>query len=172
MSKIRNIALVLATAALSLGALSLHAQQTTFRATLTGAANLPEPIETKAEGELQLTLSPDGKKLSYTLSVKDLVNAAAADLHLGPASANGPLVAKLFPRGGTAKKGAFTGVLAEGTITGADLTGPLTGAPLSDLIEEMRSGNTYCNIHTNDGMEPPNSGPGDYRLGEIRGQIQ
>ena len=51
MSKIRNIALVLAAAALSLGAPSLHAQQATFRATLTGAANVPEPIETKAEGE-------------------------------------------------------------------------------------------------------------------------
>ena len=172
MSKIRNIALVLATATLSLGALSLHAQQSTFRATLTGAAHLPEPVVTNAEGQLELTLSPDGKKLSYKLTVKDLINAAAADLHLGPSSANGPLVAKLFPRGGGPKTGSFNGVLAEGTITSSDLTGPLTGAPLSDLIEEMRAGNTYCNIHTNDGKEPPNSGPGDYRLGEIRGQIQ
>jgi hypothetical protein len=28
------------------------------------------------------------------------------------------------------------------------------------------------NVHTSDGMDPPNSGPGDYRLGEIRGQIK
>jgi hypothetical protein len=48
----------------------------------------------------------------------------------------------------------------------------LAGSPLSDLIEEIRGGNAYANVHTNDGVDPPNSGPGDYRLGEIRGQIQ
>jgi hypothetical protein len=158
---------------LALLAFGLNAQDTTFRAKLTGAAHLPEPVVTKAEGDLVLSLSPDGKKLSYTVTVKDLQNAAAADLHLGPATANGPLVVKLFPRGGaSAKKGSFSGTLAEGNITAADLTGPMTGASLADLVAEIRTGNTYVNIHTSDGMDPPNSGPGDYRLGEIRGQIQ
>ena len=59
----------------------------------------------------------------------------------------------------------------EGTITAANLVGPLAGHPLSDLIAEMRAGNTYTNVHTNDGVAPPNTGPGDFPGGEIRGQI-
>src|SRR5207249_402096 len=34
------------------------------------------------------------------------------------------------------------------------------------------SGNAYVNVHTNDGMAPPNSGPGDFPGGEIRGQLR
>ena len=52
---------------------------------------------------------------------------------------------------------------------------PSTGDLASSLdiaVEEIRAADTYANVHTNDGLDPPNSGPGDYRLGEIRGQIQ
>ena len=59
----------------------------------------------------------------------------------------------------------------KGTLDAGDLIGPLTGAKLEELIEQIQEGNTYCNVHTNDGTDPANSGPGDYRLGEIRGQI-
>jgi len=146
--------------------------ETTYTVKLTGKAQLPAPIETPAEGELSLVVSADGRSIRYVLTVKDLENASAADLHLGPTVANGPLVAKLFPVGNAApKKGPFSGVLAQGTIDAADLIGPLAGGSLSELTEQMAAGNAYCNVHTNDGKDPPNSGPGDYRLGEIRGQI-
>jgi len=149
-----------------------QAAEATYTAKLTGGAHVPDPITTTAEGDLQLVVSADGRSISYVVTVKDLVNAAAADLHLGPPGANGPLVAKLFPVGGAApKKGPFSGVLAKGTLDAGDLIGPLTGAKLEELIEQIQDGNTYCNVHTSDGMDPPNSGPGDYRLGEIRGQI-
>jgi len=148
------------------------AAEVTYRATLTGTANVPDPIDTRASGELELVVSADGRSIGYVLTVKDIENAAAGDLHLGPAGANGPLVAKLFPVGGAApKKGPFSGVLAKGTLDAGDLIGALTGAKLEELIEQIRDGNAYCNVHTNDGTDPPNSGPGDYRLGEIRGQI-
>jgi hypothetical protein len=49
---------------------------------------------------------------------------------------------------------------------------PITVADLEELLEQVRAGSAYLNVHTNDGVEPPNSGPGDYRLGEIRGQIK
>lgn len=149
-----------------------QAAEATYTAKLTGGAHVPDPITTTAEGDLQLVVSADGRSISYVVTVKDLVNAAAADLHLGPPSANGPLVAKLYPVGGAApKKGPFSGVLAKGTLDASDLIGPFTGAKLEELIEQIRDGNAYINVHTNDGMDPPNSGPGDYRLGEIRGQI-
>jgi hypothetical protein len=134
---------------------------------------VPDPIKTDATGELRLVVSDDGRKVRYVLTVKDILNPAAADLHIGPANANGPLVVKLFPVGGAAaKKGPFSGVLAEGTFDASDLVGPLTGAELEELLEQVRIGSAYVNVHTNDGTDPPNSGPGDYRLGEIRGQVQ
>lgn len=171
MYRTKSLVTALAVALLGLAGPAQGAE-TTYTAKLTGAAHVPDPITTTAEGELQLVISADGRSISYVVTVKDLVNAAAADLHLGPPGANGPLVAKLFPVGGAApKKGPFTGVLAKGTVDAGDLIGPLTGAKLEELIEQIRDGNTYCNVHTNDGMDPPNSGPGDYRLGEIRGQI-
>jgi hypothetical protein len=35
----------------------------------------------------------------------------------------------------------------------------------------MRAGLTYVNVHTSDAVEPPNSEPGDFPGGEIRGQL-
>ncbi len=62
-------------------------------------------------------------------------------------------------------------MLAHGTFTAANLIGPLTGHPLSDLIAALSTGGAYANVHTNDGVAPTNSGPGDFPGGEIRGQI-
>ena len=63
-------------------------------------------------------------------------------------------------------------MLAKGTITEDDLVGPLAGADLDALLAQMRAGNTYVNVHTNDGDGTPNEGPGDFPGGEIRGQIE
>jgi hypothetical protein len=173
MLTIRRIWIPLAGAALALGALSGQAAESSFSAKLTGASELPEPTQSKAEGELKLVVSDDGKKISYTLSVQNIRNPVEGDIHLGPDTANGPLVVKLFPvHGAAAKKGEFSGVLAEGTITAADLIGPLLGSQLSDLIEQIAAGNAYTNIHTNDGVGAANTGPGDLQRGEIRGQIK
>lgn len=169
----RRICIPLATAVLALAVNTLHAEDLHFGASLTGAAQLPEPTKSKATGEVNFTVQEGGKKIAYTLTVTNLQNAATAELHLGSPNMNGPGVVKLFPvRGATARKGDFSGVLAEGTITAADLVGPLLGSPLADLVDQMREGSAYVNIHTNDGVDPPDSGPGDYRKGEIRGQIE
>jgi hypothetical protein len=163
----------LVAAALALAAASASSAETTYTAKLSGSEHVPDAVATDATGDLQLVVSADGRKVRYVVTVKDLLNPAAADMHLGPAGANGPLVVKLFPVGGAApKKGPFSGVLAQGTFDASDLIGPLTGADLEELLEQVRAGSAYINVHTNDGVDPPNSGPGDYRLGEIRGQIK
>lgn len=160
-------------AALLLGTSPAAVADATFSAELSGANNVPDPIATPASGRLELTVSPNGQSVSYVLTVKDLDNVAAGDLHLGPPGANGPLVVKLFPgKGAAPKKGTFSGVLAQGTFDAGDLTGPMTGAKLGELLDQIREGNAYVNVHTSDGQDPPNSGPGDYRLGEIRGQLK
>ncbi len=123
----------------------------------------------KAAGQATFTLSPDGTSLDYRLIVANLDNPVAAHIHVGPPGVNGPVVALLFsapPAGGTAN-----GVIAEGTITAANLTGPLLGQPFSALVEALNSGNAYVNVHTNDGVPPTGTGPGDLPGGEIRGNF-
>ena len=141
-----------------------------FGAHLTGDNEVPAR-ETLAQGQAIFHLSKDGNSLEYRLIVANIDNVVASHIHVGAAGVNGPVVAFLagpFPAGG----GRTDGVLAEGTITAANLTGPLAGHPLSHLIDAMRAGNTYVNVHTNDGVAPTNTGPGDFPGGEIRGQIK
>ena len=173
MLTLRRIWIPVATAAIALGSVALHAEDLQFVAELSGAAQLPDPTTSKATGQCVLVVQDGGKKISYTLTVTDLSNPTTSELHLGGKSMNGPAIAKLFPvHGATAKKGPFSGVLAQGTITASDLQGSMQGSSLSDLVDELKAGNAYVNIHTNDGVDPPNSGPGDYRTGEIRGQFE
>lgn len=53
----------------------------------------------------------------------------------------------------------LTGVLARGTTSAAEVV-PSAASSLEELLELMRSGGTYVNVHTN-----------AYPNGEIRGQI-
>jgi hypothetical protein len=62
-------------------------------------------------------------------------------------------------------------VLAEGTITEADLINELADMTIADLVAAIKAGNTYVNVHTNDGVGAINTGPGDVPGGEVRGQI-
>ena len=145
------------------------AHPTQYVATLSGAQEVPARA-TPARGTAVFQLSADGTELTYRLIVANIHNVVAAHIHLGTADVNGPVVAFLYgnqPPGG----GRSDGVLATGTITAADLTGNLDGRPLSELIDAMASGGAYVNVHTNDGVAPTNTGPGDFPGGEIRGQI-
>jgi len=140
-----------------------------FSATLSGAEEVPARA-TPATGSAVFDLNASGTALHYRLDVRDIQNPFAAHIHVGAPGVNGPIVAHLFD--GSPGSGPFSGTLSEGTITAADLTGPLAGHPLSDLIAAMVAGDTYTNVHTNDGIDPPNTGAGDFPGGEIRGQNQ
>jgi hypothetical protein len=166
-------ALISLVAAAACCAIPAQAAESVFKANMDGAQCLPEPIKTTATGTVELRLSADGKKVNYKVTLDKLLNPSQADLHFGNASQNGQVVAKLWPQGNAAaRRGEFTGVLVEGSFDASDLVGPMTGSPMSDLLDEIRAGNTYVNVHTYDGMDPPYSGPGDYRIGEIRGQLK
>ena len=126
---------------------------------------------TQARGNLVLGLSDDGLTLSYKLIVANITNVVAAHIHVGAAGTNGPVVLFLFGPAAPAG-GRVDGILSQGTATAANLTGTLAGQPLSALIDAIRAGNAYVNVHTNDGVDPPNTGPGDFPGGEIRAQIR
>ena len=154
-------------------AIPAHGADGTFTAVMDGAQCLPDAIQTPATGTVELRLSADGKKIDYKVTVNKLLNPSQADLHIGAASQNGQVAVKLWPPGNASgKRGEFTGVLAEGSFDAGDFIGPMTGSTIAEFIEEIRAGNTYVNVHTNDGVAPANTGPGDFPGGEIRGQIR
>jgi hypothetical protein len=132
--------------------------------------------ESQARGSAVFQLSADGSALDYHLNMANIENAFMAHIHSAAAGANGPVVAWLYPSTtvapGPLGSGRFDGVAATGTITAANLLGPLAGQRLSALVSLLENGGAYVNVHTNDGVAPTNSGPGDFPGGEIRGQIE
>ena len=133
------------------------------------------PNASLAQGQAIFRVSDDGSSVEYKLIAANIDNAFMAHIHLAAAGVNGPIVVWLFPSTapvpGPAGAGRFDGVLAQGTFTAANLVGPLLGHPLSEVLAAMRSGGAYVNVHTNDGIPPANTGPGDLPGGEIRGQL-
>ena len=131
---------------------------------------------TNAQGQAIFRVSDDGQSVDYKLIAANIDNAFMAHIHRGPAGTNAPIVVWLFPSTavspGPLGAGRLDGVIAEGTITAANFIGPLAGQPMSALLAAISSGNAYVNVHTNDGVSPTNTGPGDFPGGEIRGQVE
>ena len=130
---------------------------------------------TNAQGQAIFHLSEDGSGLDYKLIASNIDNAFMAHIHMAAAGVNGPIVVWLFPSTtpspGPPGSGRHDGVLAEGTIRAANFVGPLAGQPLSTLVAALDSGNAYVNVHTNDGVGDPNTGPGDFPGGEVRADV-
>ncbi|HEX6307457.1 MAG TPA: CHRD domain-containing protein [Longimicrobiales bacterium] len=132
-----------------------------FMTHATGSEEVP-PNDSQAQGEAQFRMSADGSTLHYRLIVANVENVTQSHIHLAPAGSNGGIVVWLYPSAPPAQliPGRFQGLLAEGDITADDLVNALAGAELEDLLDEIRAGNAYVNVHTS--QFPP---------GEIRGQL-
>jgi len=143
------------------------ARTTMYSAQLSAAEEVPSNAS-PATGQATYTLSTDGQTLHYKLTVTNITNPVMAHIHTGAKGVNGPVVLPLF--NGPVASGVKNGTLIEGDATAAQLTGPLAGKTMADLLAEMDAGNTYSNIHTNDGKDPAGTGVGDLAAGEIRGQ--
>ncbi|MDX1638190.1 MAG: CHRD domain-containing protein [Balneolaceae bacterium] len=138
--------------------------QRNYRTHLSGKTEVPEPVDTKAQGEAIFKLSKDGSYISYKLIVANIENVFMAHIHLAPEGVNGPVGVWLYPGDGPPPQlieGTTNGILAEGVIMVDDLTGPLAGNDsLEQLLDAMQNGGAYVNVHT---TQNP--------AGEIRGQI-
>ncbi len=128
-----------------------------FRANLSGDAEVPS-VDTRARGEVNLSVNDAETQLHYELRVANIEDITQAHIHRGAAGEVGPVVVFLF--GFIGEGVTRNGLLAANTRTSADLIGPLAGEPLSALIDQIRSGNAYVNVHTVDNP-----------TGEIRGQL-
>jgi hypothetical protein len=125
---------------------------------------------TLAQGQATFHLSKDGTELHYKLNVANIENVVAAHIHCNAVGVNGPVGVTLF--GAAPAGGRVDGTLAEGTITAPDPGNACGWTDLAAVVAAMQSGNTYTNVHTNDGVAPTNTGPGDFPGGEMRGQIR
>ncbi|MGH9261942.1 MAG: CHRD domain-containing protein [Acidimicrobiales bacterium] len=165
----RTIVLVL-TAAFAVLALAPTATAgENFVAPLSGDEEVPAR-DTHGVGVATFKLREDGTALLFKINVANIDNVVAAHIHCGAVGVNGPVGVTLF--GGTAGAGVTNGTLAEGTITAADAINGCGWTSLASVLAAIESGNTYVNVHTNDGVAPPNTGPGDFPGGEIRGQVR
>jgi hypothetical protein len=141
-----------------------------------GTFEVPAHEDSQGQGQAIFHLSEDGSSLEYKLIASNIDNVFMAHIHANVPGQNGPIVLWLYPtttpnQPADPGAGRTDGVLVTGTATAANLTGPLTNHSLSDLIALMDNGGAYVNFHTNDGVAPPNTGPGDFPGGEIRGDI-
>lgn len=133
-----------------------------FSARLSGAEEVPA-VDTRARGTAVFVLARDGQSLDYRLNVAGIDDVMMAHIHLAPAGVNGGVVVWLYPSAPPPQliPGRSSGPLARGTITADDLVGSLAGQSLEALLDALRSGGAYVNVHTS-------AWPG----GEIRGQIR
>lgn len=136
----------------------------TFSATLSGSNEVPA-VKTDAGGEAAFNVPSGKQELHYELTVHDVKGVTMAHLHMAPAGENGPIVVWLYPSPTEKKEklieGVTDGKLVEGTVTAADFVGPLKGAPFGDLIDKIKQGDIYVNVHTTQNPD-----------GELRGKIQ
>jgi CHRD domain len=163
--------LTLATALLSVGFIaacggskSTQPSNITYTATLAGANEKPNAINSNGTGTFTGTLNPTTNTFSWTVNYSGLTsNVSQGHIH-GPADANtatGVIVNFANPVGGT---GTLTTGATSGTASGSislagavNTSGSISGDSLRKLLD---AGLTYANIHTS-------NNPG----GEIRGQI-
>jgi len=132
-----------------------------FTAKLSGSNEVP-PVTTAGSGIAVFHLLPVGHQevLNYELDLKNIKGVTGAHIHSGKQGKNGPVVAGLFnqPRG--PPTGTINGLLTAGTLTSSQLTGPLTHKTIDSLVNMIKSGDAFVNVHTTQNQN-----------GEVRGHI-
>ena len=173
--------LVAGAVAIALGGIALAGLNLNSSIHLAGDFEVPARA-TNAQGQASFHIADDGQSVDYKLIASNIDNAFMAHIHCGSPADNGPIVVWLYPSTapvpGPTGSGRHNGVLAEGTFTNANVSPVAPGANpacpagvanLANVIERLQNGGAYVNVHTNDGVAPPNTGPGDFPGGEIRG---
>lgn len=136
-----------------------------LRAHLRAIKEVPS-IATNASGEFKAQIAKDESSISFELSFENLsANLAAAHIHIGQFFANGGVSAFLCGGGGQPACPAATSGTITGTITAANVVGPaaqgIAAGNLAALIEEIRDGVTYANMHN-----------ASFPAGESRGRVE
>ena len=150
----------------------------TFRATLRGLGEAP-PVATQASGSFSATLSSDGTTLSYTVTYANLnAQVLFSHIHFGLTKEVGGVMVFLCGPAAGAPGGPPAGFpnpkacpdtlsgTVSGSVTAANVVGPNSqgitpGADFAKVVQAMREGAAYVNVHST-------RSPG----GEIRGPVR
>jgi hypothetical protein len=150
-----------------------------YNTTLSGNQQVP-PVKTNGIGTASFELLNDNKTVHYQINILDVPNITGIHIHQGKVGENGDVVVNIY---NNSKENVIlkenetkmsqiesssvkingnvqSSFLASGTITNSDLKGPLSGKNISDLINLIKSQNTYVNVHSQSHPD-----------GEIRGEI-
>lgn len=137
------------------------------------------PADSRAQGQAIFRVSSDGSTVDFRLIASNIDNVFMSHIHCGRPGANGPIRMWLYPgtpgpagTPGPSGSGPQNGVLASGTFSPTGVICPASAVGQDmPLLDAIRAGLTYVNVHTNDGVAPADTGPGDFPGGEIRGQL-
>lgn len=125
----------------------------------------PPALVTPAFGTFSATVSEDESSVDYELTYEGIpTRVTAAHIHIGLPGFNGGVTVFLCGGGGQPDCPAKAGTVTS-TFTAADVralpANRLAAGDLASLLDGIRKGATYANVHT---MDLPG--------GEIRGQIR
>jgi len=176
MKKILLVTLLVPAFSLALAASDDEAD--TFGARLKGLNEVP-PVATAGSGSFSAALSSDGMTLTYKESYTNL-NAPIlfSHIHFGlPREATGIMVFLCGPAAGApggppagtpnpppcqgTTSGTVTGSVTVANVIGPNAQGITPGADFAKVVQALRDGAAYVNVHT---MRSP--------AGEIRGQVR
>ena len=159
------------------GDVNMNTHLTGHEEVLTVAEGAPHPSDSPAQGQGIFRVNSDGT-VDVRLIASNINNVVQAHIHCGRPGENGPIRIWLFPTIGTSgaaltgPTGPQDGVLASGTFNPTGVICPAANVGTNmPVLDAMRAGLAYVNVHTNDGVAPGNTGPGDFPGGEIRGQL-
>ncbi len=126
----------------------------------------PAGVSSTGTGSFTATIDDDAESLTFELRYSGLsAPAVQAHIHFGNRFDSGGISAFLCGPGHQAcPPGTTEEAVVTGTITPADVIGPasqgIAPGEFGELVEAIRAGVTYANVHT-----------GPFPAGEIRGQI-
>jgi len=147
---------------------NVYAHDSTVKTDLSGFEEVPV-VATGASGRFEARIAKDGQSIDYTLTFSGLQGQVRqSHIHVAQKSVNGGIVVWLC---GTATNPGPAGTQTcpqSGTVTGtivpanvqAVATQQVAAGDLAEVIDAIRAGVAYVNVHTD-------LSPG----GEIRGQV-
>jgi hypothetical protein len=119
----------------------------TFVAELSGFNEVPVAA-TLAKGFAGFQVTADHSSVYYSIWLTDAsTEVTAAHIHLGPPGEAGPVVVPLCGTT-TTPPCAGEGEIISGTFGAEALSGPFASNTLEFLVDQMRQGNTYTNVHS------------------------
>jgi hypothetical protein len=135
------------------------------------------PANDPASGRMTFTLKSNGQTIDVSGRFSAISNVSAVTLNDtrypgDPRSPHIGLPVELLLKPGN-NSGPISSVTFFTVIKAPYLMGPLVNRPLSALIKDIRAGDVYVNVQTNDGLESTGApvGPGNFNFGEMRGTL-